>query len=240
MTDFRRYAIYWAPAPGPLAEFGAQWLGWDAARGRDLPPLALPGLPRPADSLTEEPRKYGFHGTLKPPFRLVDGATPEGLMGATAALAARLAPVTTGGLALRRIGRFMALVPTGDTGALECLAATVVKDLDPYRAPLTTEDLIRRQAAKLTPEQRDLLDRWGYPYVMGEFRFHLTLTGRVEEDEARAVEAALAGAVVPLCPDPFVVDEICLFGEAGDGRFHILHRYALTGGTVAAPQSAAG
>jgi hypothetical protein len=28
--------------------------------------------------------------------------------------------------------------------------------------------------------QRNYLDRWGYPYVMEEFRFHMTLTGRLD------------------------------------------------------------
>ncbi|AMY69403.1 DUF1045 domain-containing protein [Frigidibacter mobilis] len=229
MTDFQRYAIYWAPEPGPLAEFGAAWLGWDAAHGIDREHPALPGAPRPVAELTDTPRKYGFHGTLKPPFRLVDGASAAGLHGAVERLAASLAPVTLDGLALHRLGGFLALVPTGDTAALEALAAKAVQDLDPYRAALTPEALMRRQSARLTDAQKALLDRWGYPYVMQEFRFHLTLTGALPEDEARTLEGLLAPVVAPLLPQPFVIRDICLFGEAGDGRFHILHRYALSG-----------
>ena len=234
MKDFQRYAIYWAPEPGPLAEFGAAWLGWDAARGIDREHPPLPGLPRngflrPVAELTDTPRKYGFHGTLKPPFRLVEGASATGLHGAVERLAGSLAPVTLDGLALHRLGGFLALVPTGETSALEALAARAVADLDPYRAALTPEAMMRRQSARLTDAQKDLLDRWGYPYVMQEFRFHLTLTGALPEEEAMALEAALAPVVAPLLPRPFVIRDICLFGEAGDGRFHILHRYALTG-----------
>ncbi|MBC7138286.1 MAG: DUF1045 domain-containing protein [Defluviimonas sp.] len=229
MKEFQRYAIYWAPEPGPLAEFGAAWLGWDAARGIDRVQPPLPGLPRPLAELTEAPRRYGFHATLKPPFRLVEGTTPEGLSGAVRRLAASLAPVTLDGLALRRLGGFLALVPTGDTAALEALAATLVAELDPWRAALTPEAMMRRQSARLTDAQKDLLDRWGYPYVMEEFRFHLTLTGALPEAEARALEALLAPVVAPLLPRPLAIRDICLFGEAGDGRFHLLHRYELSG-----------
>ena len=120
-------------------------------------------------------------------------------------------------------------MPEGEIADLAQLAATVVKELDPYRAPLTPEDMIRRGVSKLKGRQRDLLDRWGYPYVMEEFRFHMTLTGRLEPEEAAPVEAALAPLLAPLLPAPFVIGALTLFGEAGDGRFHILHRYALSG-----------
>ncbi|HDR28083.1 MAG TPA: phosphonate metabolism protein, partial [Rhodovulum sp.] len=33
MEGYKRYAIYFAPEPGPLAEFGAAWLGWDPLAG---------------------------------------------------------------------------------------------------------------------------------------------------------------------------------------------------------------
>ena len=70
---FARYAIYWAPDPGPLADWAARWLGWDPAGGMDLVHPDLPALPRPVAEITATPRKYGFHGTVKPPFRLAEG-----------------------------------------------------------------------------------------------------------------------------------------------------------------------
>ncbi|MEI4485715.1 DUF1045 domain-containing protein [Frigidibacter sp. MR17.14] len=226
MNTFRRYAVYWAPPAGPLATFTASWLGWDAATGTERPHPALPGLPATVEDLTDAPRKYGFHGTLKPPFRLVDGAAPERLCAAVARLAAGLAPVRMEGLRLARLGKFLALVPVGDTAGLGCLAATLVKELDPWRAPLTTEDILRRHAAKLNPTQKALLDRWGYPYVMDEFRFHLTLTGALaDEAGAEALAKVLEPVLAPILPTPFVVEDICIFGEAEDGRFHLLHRY---------------
>ena len=73
------------------------------------------------------------------------------------------------------------------------------------------------------------MQRWGYPYVMEEFRFHLTLTGRLDEATAERVETALRPVMAPLLPVPFTVSSFCLFGEAADGMFHLIHRYALSG-----------
>jgi len=229
MEDYKRYAIYWAPEAGPLARFAASWLGWDPETGAEVPHPEVPGLPAPVDALTATPRKYGFHGTLKAPFRLVEGATGAGLHAALAAFAARTAPVSLAGLHLARLGRFLALVPEGAAAPLARLAAAIVEEFEPFRAPLSPEDMLRRHADALPPRQRDLLGRYGYPYVMEEFRFHLTLTGPLEPQEAEAARAALEPVIAPLLPRPFPVRSICLFGEAGDGRFHALHRYALTG-----------
>ena len=74
MGDWRRHAIYFAPPAGsPLAEFGADWLGWDPATGRGRDGFDLPGLPRRRAELVATPARYGFHATLKAPFRLGRG-----------------------------------------------------------------------------------------------------------------------------------------------------------------------
>ncbi|MBI1219555.1 MAG: DUF1045 domain-containing protein [Rhodobacteraceae bacterium] len=229
MTGYDRYAIYYAPLPGALADFAARWLGWDAATGREVAHPDVPGLPRAVAGLTETPRKYGFHGTIKPPFRLAGGESAEKLHQAAAGLAARLAPVTLDGLALHRLGGFLALTPTGDASALATLAAEVVTGLDGFRAAPDAAEIARRRPDRLNPRQRALLDRWGYPYVLEEFRFHLTLTGDLPPGEVEVVETALAPLVAPLLPQPFTVDQLCLFGQAANGRFHILHRYTLSG-----------
>ena len=225
---YRRYAIYAAPE-GALCDAGSHWLGWDAARGAALPQPEVDGLPGPLAAITEAPRKYGFHGTIKPPFRLAAGATPEDLAWATEALCLRLSPVVLTGLRLERIGGFLALVPEADTEALFDLAARVVEALDAFRAPPTADEIARRSPGRLTPRQRDYLDRWGYPYVMDEYRFHMTLTGDLPPDDADTVARVLARWIAPHLPRPCIVDNLCLFGEAEDGRFHLLHRYTLTG-----------
>ncbi|RAK22846.1 putative phosphonate metabolism protein [Salipiger aestuarii] len=226
MPEYTRFAVYYAPAPGPFADFCASWLGWDAALGRPSPHPDIPGLPRPLTEITQTPRKYGFHATLKPPFRLT--GTRAALERDLAALAARLAPAQMPGLALTRLGAFLALTPTGDTERLSELAAETVRALDRHRAPPTAAELARRRNARLSPSQEVNLDRWGYPYVMQDFRFHLTLTGRLSPEQAEQTRAALAPVLAPLLPAPFRVDALSLFGEASDGWFHLLHRYALT------------
>ena len=77
MIEFSRYAVYYAPpADDPLAVFGAGWLGWNAVEGALAQHPEIAALPAPVERITATPRKYGFHGTLKPPFRLTgDAAT---------------------------------------------------------------------------------------------------------------------------------------------------------------------
>jgi putative phosphonate metabolism protein len=229
MTGYERYALYWAPDPGPLADFTARWLGWDAARGCAVVHPDLPGLPLTVAEITATPRIYGFHGTVKPPFRLAPGTDAAGLHRAAAALCARLAPVTLPGLGLHRLGGFVALTPEGDATPLAALAAEAVAVLDPFRAPPTAAEIARRRPDRLTDRQRAHLARWGYPYVMEDFQFHLTLSGDLPEPAAQAVAAALAPVLAPMLPRPFRVDSLCLFGQAGDGMFRLLHRYTLSG-----------
>ncbi|SIO05543.1 putative phosphonate metabolism protein [Rhodovulum sp. ES.010] len=229
MEGYKRYAIYYAPEPGPLADFGAAWLGWDAEAGTTRAHLRLQGLPRRLSDLTETPRKYGFHGTLKPPFRLIEGSDITLLHRSAAALAAQLRPVLLDGFVLSRLGGFLALTPRGDAPALNALAGSVVEALDGFRAAPADEEIARRDPDRLSARQRKLLQRWGYPYVMEEFRFHMTLTGPLSESDAEATRAVLAPILAPMIDRPHRIASLCLFGEAEDGRFHNLHRYTLSG-----------
>ena len=222
--SYTRFAIYYVPPKGDLAKAGAAWLGWDIATGRDVSQPDVPGL----RDITVTPQKYGFHGTLKPPFRLKDGAMIQDLESATSTLAASLASATCEGLDLTVLGHFLALTPRGDLGALRRIANACVRELDGFRAPASDAELARRRKAGLTPLQETLLTQWGYPYVMEAFKFHLTLTGRLPED-AIPKWCARVQSHLPELPAPFVVDQIALCGERVDGRFEVLHRYALAG-----------
>ena len=226
-----RYAIYWAPSPGPLAEFTARWLGWDPHAGR-APQAAgdLPGLPRPQADLTDDPRKYGFHGTIKAPFRLSLGRDGDDLAEAVAACCARLDPVSLTGLTLGADGGFVALRPRAPSPALRELAQSVVEALDAFRAPLTEAEIARRRPERLTPGQRDNLVQWGYPYIGDDFHFHLTLTGPVTTDEGRAVIEVLEPRLTPLLPTPFVIDRLHLFAQRGSGPFVAIGSWSLAGG----------
>ncbi|MDO5630909.1 MAG: DUF1045 domain-containing protein [Paracoccus sp. (in: a-proteobacteria)] len=225
MTKYRRFAIYYTPPPGDLARFGAAWLGWDSAAGRAVDHPALRGLdPAQIAALTAVPRRYGFHATLRPPFAAVrgEGALAEDL----AALAARLPPVDAGDLALARIGGFLALVPQAQPGALTDLAAALVRGLDAHRPALTPQDRARRNPDALSPRERALLDRWGYPWVFEAFRFHMTLTG---PGVPETVEDALRPVLDLMLPRPLVIDAVTLSGEDDQGRFHDIARYPLLG-----------
>jgi putative phosphonate metabolism protein len=229
MTRITRYAIYFAPRPGAFADRAARWLGRDAAAGTTLNPPELPGLTRPAAEITRDPRRYGFHATLRAPFRAGPGVAGRDIALAVADLARRLQPAEAEGLQLVDMEGFLALIPRGDDRALKALCAQVVEATDTLRAPLTEAEIARRRPDRLTPAQRALLDRWGYPYVMEEFRFHLTLSDRLPPDEGPAVAAALTAWFAPVLPAPLRIEDLCLFGEDEDGLFHLLHRYALTG-----------
>ena len=220
----KRYAVYYAPEEGPFAQAAAAWLGWDPATGR---PVVQPELGLDLAAMTADPRKYGFHGTIKPPFRLVQWASVDDLLAAMAQMAQTLPAVTMPGLQMLNLEGFLALVPQGDQTALGDLAARVVAELDPLRAPLTKAEITRRRPERLTPRQRELLDLYGYPYVMEEFRFHLTLSGHLSPQDHAALLPLAAQHFAPVLPQPFRVSALCLFGEAEDGRFHLLHSTTL-------------
>jgi putative phosphonate metabolism protein len=222
---FQRYAVYYTPG-GALAQTGAAWLGWDVATGLRVAHPPLDGLD--IEKLTRTPRRYGLHATIKPPFHLTEGTDEEMLRRDLQSLCARLGPVTLDALEIHALAGFVAMVPAGDAAALADLAAQVVKELDPFRAAPTASELARRRQANLTPRQDANLVTWGYPYVMEDFRFHITLTGRIKGNMAPVV-AALRRHFAPHLPQPFVVDSLALVGEDEAGMFHEIHRFSLGG-----------
>lgn len=212
-----RYAVYYAPdIDDPLHALASQWLGRDAASGETV---AIPDL-LPAEmhrELVADPARYGFHATLKAPFRLADGATEDDLDAAVDALAGRVGAARIPVLSLRRMDRFFALVPAVPSEAPQDLASRVVTELDDLRAPLN-EDERRRLGADLTGRQHRNLERWGYPYVLDEFRFHMTLTGPVPGHRADRVEEALTAHFEPVIGRSLVVDRLCVFVEPAPGE----------------------
>lgn len=229
MEPMKRYAVFYAPRPGAFADAAAHWLGWDAQAGRTLPGPDLPDLPATLAELTAEPRRYGFHGTIRAPFRPAAGLTGAAIAQSVAALAAGLAPVVCEGLRLEELDSFLALIPEGGAAALIALGAAVITGTNALRAPLTAAETARRHPDRLDRRRRALLEAWGYPHVMEAFRFHLTLTGRLPEGRAAPVAAVLRRYFAPVLPRPFLIEDLCLFGEDPAGRFHLLHRYALSG-----------
>ena len=211
----RRYAIYWAPPPGtPLAKEAARWLGYDACTGAVLQQPDLPGLSREiAAAITEGPRHYGFHATLKPPFELAEGATEGDLLDAVEHLAAALPVGRMAPLVVAAIDGFLALVPGRPSHDLSAIAEACVRDLDRFRRPLSAAALARRQRTPLTERQARYLAEWGYPFVLEEFRFHLTLTDRLWPELMRAVRPALERVLAPACVEPLALERLVVFRE---------------------------
>jgi len=232
MAGTPRYALYAVPRPeSALVRFGAAWLGWDIETGTEMSPPETAGLP-PAlhAAVTGEPRRYGFHGTLKAPFRLLDGWNEGDLLDAAAEFARRRMPVSASSLRLDALGSFLALRPPEPSPALDSLASECVVWFERFRAPLTEVEVSRRRLGSLSPAQDDLLTRWGYPFVFGEFRFHMTLTGALEAELRARVSAALAPKLDELLAEPFEVADLVLAIEREpQARFRVLRRLPLGG-----------
>jgi putative phosphonate metabolism protein len=227
-----RYALYYAPAAGSAhAEFGAQWLGRDAlAAGRMVAPVEMGGIAAAARwSQCRTARRYGLHATLKPPFRLAASASPVALEEAVAELALAHAAFELP-VQLARLGEFLAWRPVREDARLAALAADCVSRLDGFRQPPDAAELARRRQAGLTPGQEALLQRWGYPYVMEQFRFHLTLSDALPPDDPAALYAGLQRASAALQAVPLRIDALSLFVEAAPGDdFQCLRRFPLLG-----------
>lgn len=227
---YPRYAIYCTPEPGSaLDRFGAELLGYDATTGEDL---AFPDgiLQRVPDwrELTRDPRKYGFHATLKAPHSLAPGKTEADLLAACGAFARTPRPIPVISPVVGSISGFIAVVPAEPSAELERLAADCVEEFDSFRAPLTAEDRARRTPSMLTPRQCEYLDRWGYPYVMEDFRFHMTLTGRLTIERHEPVLTMLKARFSALGLKTLAIDRIALFRQDdANSRFRVVGTYVL-------------
>ncbi|WP_321961854.1 DUF1045 domain-containing protein [Paraburkholderia sp. J7] len=183
-----RFALYYAPPRESVWwQAGCAWLGRDPETGDTLaPPPWLTGLPQPLETLTVAPRRYGWHGTFVPPFRLARGVTPTALLAAAQQWAQEQARFEAN-VEAALLGRFVALRPddAGET-ALRELAANALRALGSLRAPQTPAELAKRLDAPLTSRQCAYVEEWGYPYVFEEFRFHMTLSDSLNDAQTCA------------------------------------------------------
>jgi putative phosphonate metabolism protein len=231
-----RYALYYAPRTEEgLASAASQWLGItpQGARLRRQPIFSGLSAGR-LEEVTAEPRVYGFHGTLKAPIVLAEGFTERDFVDAVGRFAAGLRAVTVPAMQLSEIGSFIALVPDRRCPELQDLADRCVVEFDEFRRPADEAELARRRAGGLSPRQDDLLRRWGYPYVLEEWRFHLTLTGRIADaDERAAVKEILNKRFAGFIDRPLQVRDLCVFRQSAPGRpFSVLARFRLGGGRL--------
>jgi len=227
-----RYAIYFAPdKDDPLGRAAERWLGRSAFGSQALAPAAAGSYSAAEIAFhTAAARRYGFHATLKAPFRLAEGRSEAELIAALSQFAAEREPFTVERIRLARLDGFFALVPAQPSPELDRLAADVVTAFEPFRAPLMPEEIERRNPDGLSPVQLKNLHKWGYPHVFEEFRFHMTLTGRVPAVEADRMESAIQSFFGPLLLEPLEVSSLALFAEPESGApFHIKSFHTIGG-----------
>lgn len=225
-----RYAIYFAPDAGSnLAEFGDRWLGRNPRTGRALTQPTVRSIPpERLAALTAGPRLYGFHATLKPPFRLADGQNEAALVDAVNVFVAKTFAWDGPGLVVAPVDGFLALVPRRDSPALNALATDCVRTFDAFRAPMTVAEIAKRMPDRLSERQRANLNTWGYPFVMEDFRFHMSLTGRVAHPLRAHAQVALAARWTEFAEATFRVDAISVFRQSKAGApFREVHRAPL-------------
>lgn len=223
-----RYAIHYTPSPNdPMTHAAAAWLGRDVYSGQTVEPPALCGLGMQEISYhTALPRRYGFHGLIKAPFRLAEEVSEAALLRELMCFAGTLQPFALPPLEIGRLGNGYGLVPSWPSEMLNFLAASIVQAFDRYRAPLSDADIERADPDRLSATQLTNLHRWGHPYVMDEFRFQMVLTGDVAAGENLRVERAVRSVFEPLLARQMEFSNLALFVEEEPGapfRVHSLH-----------------
>lgn len=211
----QRYAIYYAPATdAPLWRAATAWIGRDpadaAATGSEIAGIDRDLLS--ANSVSAN--RYGFHATIKAPMALAEGVELGQLEAALEEFGAVTAPVSIGRLKPALIEGFLALIPEVQTPELTAFAGEVVETFDRFRAPMGAAERERRmRGGTMSARQAELLERFGYPYVFEEFRFHMTLTDRLAEGLRAPMLAAAEAHFGPLLAEPVMLDRLVVFGE---------------------------
>jgi hypothetical protein len=222
-----RYAIYYAPAADhPLTRMASAWLGYDAWTAQIVAQPTLAGVAFDAaavETLTKDPRLYGFHATLKAPFALATGHDEAALIGAFDAFAATRM-VFDGNLVVRALHGFIALVFDPPCRAMDELHAASVRAFEPFRAPLSDADLARRRRSRLTADQDARLVAYGYPWIFEDFRFHMTLAACIADKADRAAVVAALARHFKAVTGQHRVSTLCLFKQDDrNARFRIVH-----------------
>ena len=229
MTNFSRYAVYFSPPEADyLSKFLAGWFGWNAHNGQNVPYHILENLNYDLSDITKEQYRYGFHGTLKPPFSLVDTKNLNDLKLALVELSKSIKKFEIPSISLKVLNGFVAIVSTTENRPIMALAKKCVEELDLFREVESVERIQRRRSRTFSKSEEYNLKRWGYPYVMDNFQFHLTMSGRLKPEVLKNVIEVLNSELQGVLNKPLPIGEICLFGEnASNGNFQIIQKFSL-------------
>lgn len=209
-----RYAIYFSPEDNSELElFGATVLRRRAADASEWENPEIP-VEFPSSSCWKKrvirPANYGFHATIKAPFALAGNHTAEQLHHDLEAFCRKRQPIPLEGLIPTRTTRYDALALSSQPEALKALAADSVQEFEKYRAPLTEQDIKRRDPSSLSARENRYLTQYGYPYILDDFNFHMTLSGANDHNDAAYLVwlKSLYQAMVSETP---VLDRLCIF-----------------------------
>jgi hypothetical protein len=228
-----RYAIYYTlPQNDPLYQLVAQWFGYDFYQGEkpaikmDQHALLKPLLPYA--EYNSKAALYGFHATLKPPFRLKPGISLKHLVKILKHFSKLHTPFTCAPLQVDQVDDFLALVPQQPCCRLNGLAKDCVQTFDVFRDELAVEEIQKRNPMSLSEEQRLMLKLWGYPFVLDEFRFHMTLTDKLTQPQIDKCRPLLERYLLPYTSRVLSIDQISLCYQATEhSPFVVLETYSL-------------
>ncbi|QLF69033.1 DUF1045 domain-containing protein [Peteryoungia desertarenae] len=222
-----RYAVYFTPAADhPLTHSASAWLGRNVFTG-DTSTLEKRDTFDAASlkTLTDDPRRYGFHATLKAPFELANDCAEVELVTAFEGFCKSHAAFDIPAIVVGQLGAFFALVPQAPSPKLQDFAASVVRAFEPFRAPLGEADIARRNPERLSESQRYNLFNFGYPYIFENFRFHMTLTGPVSGEQAPVMADVLQREFADHTGQPLSLNGLALCVEAERGAPFLVHSW---------------
>ena len=227
-----RFAIYFTLEPtDPIYLLASIWLGYDLWSGKVVDQSNSPLLDENLTSYsaqTSNPRQYGFHATLKPPFRLKQGESLVELDQALQNFSQQTSAFECEPLSIQQLGQFLSLCPPKPCQKLNKLAEQCVKTFDRFRAPLNQVEIKKRKPEQLSEPQKKYLEQWGYPFVCDEFQFHMTLSDKLRNPELEEISNYLKNRFSTVLGKPLVINQLCLCQQSdNNNRFRIIKQYPL-------------
>ncbi len=189
MPEPFRAAVYYAPeCDDPLWHAGCGWLGRDAQTKTKLAQPDVAGI----KAATSDPRRYGFHATLKPPMQLAHGY--QRFLRDVELFAEKQKNFAMPPLGVVDVLGFLAICPTEPSAELAALATACVCELDAHRVPEDAVQQAKRIAGR-TARQVQNIRQFGYPYVLDDWQLHMTLSNLGELGLLNAAKQHFATAL---------------------------------------------
>ena len=236
MTNYKRVAIYFLPKKNSsLENFGKNLLGRDINKKKKI------SLTRRQkyfinrgftyfDELKdycEQPAKYGFHATLKAPFRLKRNVKTKNFYDVISHIAAQHSRFKIKGLKIVYSKKFTFITSRKPNKLLINLENDLVKHLDTFRAELNKTEIKKRIPDSLTFKQNKYLKEWGYPFVFDQFKFHMTLMNQNNNKLSNKQKLELEKLIYKISNNVIEFNEISLLGENKNGYFEEIKRFKL-------------